>query len=133
LRTISKDLFGEPVWNNNNNNTWICYHQNLIHSNNFPLFDDDKPSDHIDFQGQMKRLVPIIYRTENSHEAASIERCKKIDSFMAKLKQYWSSYLPPFGIIKKEGRTVKKRVFAITTTWVMGERQQAIHSSVLVR
>ena len=45
----------------------------------------------------------------------------KINFFMAKLKQHWSSYLPPFGIIKKEGQTVKQRVFAITTTWVMEE------------
>ena len=39
----------------------VCYHQNLtLHKdevNNFPLFDDDKPNDHIDMKSKNK-LVP---------------------------------------------------------------------------
>jgi len=44
---------------------YICiyYQQNLtLHKdgvNNFPLFDDDKPNDHIDTKGK-KKLVPNI-------------------------------------------------------------------------
>ena len=38
---------------------WVCYHQNLsLHElNKFPLFDDDKPNDHIDIK-DINKLVP---------------------------------------------------------------------------
>jgi len=38
---------------------WVCYHQNLLlhELNKFPLFDDDKPNDHIDIKG-INKLVP---------------------------------------------------------------------------
>jgi len=38
---------------------WVCYHQNLsLHKlNKFPLFDDNKPNDHIDIKA-INKLVP---------------------------------------------------------------------------
>ena len=38
---------------------WVCYHQNLsLHElKKFPLFDDDKPNDHIDIKA-VNKLVP---------------------------------------------------------------------------
>ena len=33
----------------------------------------------------------------------ALKKFKRNDSSMVKLQQHWSSYLPPFGIMKKEG------------------------------
>ena len=44
----------------------VCYHQNhTLHKdrvNNFPVFDDDKPNDHIDMKDKIK-LVPTSQTT----------------------------------------------------------------------
>jgi len=40
----------------------VCYHQNLTKDvvNNFLLFDDDKPNDHIDHKEQKYMPVPYM-------------------------------------------------------------------------
>jgi len=77
----------------------VCYHQNLIiHKNGFnkfPLFDDDKPNDHIDIKDKHK-LVP----NQSSQRREKI--LKKATQAKSYQNNHCHAHLPPFGVIEKE-------------------------------
>jgi len=48
-----------------------------------------------------------------------------------RLKQHGQSNLPPFGIIEKtQAKIQENRVFATTTSWLIGKNQLVIHLSI---
>jgi len=79
----------------------LClHHQNhKDRVNNFPLFDDDKPNDHIDFFKNKDGCQPKYVHKNTQNKEKFL---KKHNRNLVKSKRHGHPYLPPFGIIEKE-------------------------------
>jgi len=62
--------------------------------NKFPLFDDDKPNDHIDIKA-INKLVPKQVKPKYRQD------CKELTQAKSNQNNHGHANLPPFGIIEK--------------------------------